>query len=82
MVDPGTAANLDFHMGAKTLVDLELRTEVGAHFHGALGVDNLFDTYPDATPDILNSNGLAAFSRYSPFGFNGRFVYGRLGWNW
>jgi iron complex outermembrane receptor protein len=45
-------------------------------------VNNLFDTYPDATPDTLNSNGLTAFSRYSPFGFNGRFVYGRLGWNW
>jgi iron complex outermembrane receptor protein len=82
IVDPGTAPNLDFHLGAKTLVDLELRSEVGEHFQGALGVDNLFDTYPDAAPANLDTNGLVAFSRYSPFGFNGRFVYGRVGWNW
>lgn len=84
ITDPGTAADgsLDFNMSAKTLVDLELRAQVGEHFHGALGADNLFDTYPDKTPDFLDTNGLVGFSRYSPFGFNGRFLYGRLSWSW
>ena len=84
ITDPGTAANgsLDLHQSEKTLVDVELRAQGGEHLQGALGVDNLFDTYPDETPANLNTNGLAAFSRYSPFGFNGRFVYGRVSYNW
>jgi iron complex outermembrane receptor protein len=84
VVDPGTALNgtQDFRMSEKTLVDLELRADIGAHFSGAIGADNLFDEYPDATPAVLNSSGLLGFSRYSPFGFNGRFLYGRLNWNW
>jgi iron complex outermembrane receptor protein len=84
ITDPGAAndGTLDVHLGAKTLVDLELRTQVGEHFNGSLGVDNLFDAYPDKTPGNVNTNGLAPFSRYSPFGFNGRFLYGRLSYNW
>lgn len=84
IVDPGAAVNgtQDMHLGAKTLVDLELRADVGEHLSAALGVDNVFDEYPDATRANLNTNGLTPFSRYSPFGFNGRFLYGRLSWNW
>jgi len=84
VVDPGTAISgaQDFRMGEKTLVDLELRADIGEHFSTAIGADNLFDEYPDATPATLNTSGLLGFSRYSPFGFNGRFLYGRLNWKW
>jgi iron complex outermembrane recepter protein len=88
VVDPGTvlAANgtlapAQFTMSSKTLVDMELRLKAGI-FGAAVGVDNLFDEYPDAVPADFNNNGLLGFSRYSPFGFNGRFIYGRLNWNW
>jgi iron complex outermembrane receptor protein len=30
----------------------------------------------------LNATNALGFSRYSPYGFNGRFVYARLGYNW
>jgi iron complex outermembrane receptor protein len=42
----------------------------------ALGVNNLFDEYPNATPINVNTNGPIGFPSYSPFGFNGRFLYG------
>ena len=76
--------------GGKGLVDAEL----GYRFNLvklALGVRNLFDTYPDqptsevvVDPDVgdrardYNSNyGLWPWAAASPFGYNGRFVYGR-----
>jgi iron complex outermembrane recepter protein len=31
---------------------------------------------------VLNTTGAAPFTSFSPFGFNGRFVYGRLSVNW
>jgi iron complex outermembrane receptor protein len=82
VVEPGTDAARDVHMNPTTLVDLELRARVGGHFTAALGVDNLFDQYPVAYPTVLNPTGAVGFSRYSPFGFNGRFGYARLGWSW
>jgi iron complex outermembrane receptor protein len=54
----------------------------------------LFDQYPNRTPIArtlptppggtlnLNATNALAFSRYSPYGFNGRFVYARLTYNW
>ena len=53
----------------------------------AVGVDNLLDTYPTTPPYVLNgvtlsSNGVGAFPEYSPFGFQGRFIYGRVSYSW
>ncbi len=82
--------------GGKDLVD----TEVGYRFNLirlAVGVRNLFDTYPDRpssqvvvdefgdTSQNFNDNfGTFPWAAASPFGYNGRFVYGRteitLGW--
>jgi len=81
-VEPGTTAAADIRTGEKTLVDLEARYDLGRGINLALGVDNLFDVYPDITPAALNSTGALAFTRYSPFGFNGRFAYVRVGYQW
>jgi iron complex outermembrane receptor protein len=77
--------------GGKSLFD----TEVGYRFNFvklAIGVRNLFDTYPDQpsstvivdAPDFtdtskdFNSNfGTFPWAAASPFGYNGRFVYAR-----
>ena len=49
----------------------------------ALGAYNLFDVYPRQVPaGSLNTTGAAPFSGFSPYGFNGRFVYGRLSVTW
>jgi iron complex outermembrane receptor protein len=79
---PGSTAITDIDIGSHTLVDLSLRADVGKSLGFAIGVDNAFDEYPDQVPPFLNTNGALAFSRYSPFGFNGRFYYGRVSYNW
>ncbi len=74
---PGTTADLDFKLGAKTVVDLEGRYEVTKSLRLALGVENMFDKYPESYPVVLNSTGNAPFPNYAPFGRGGRFVYAR-----
>ena len=44
----------------------------------ALGANNVFDVYPDKLNAANNTSGLAQYSSFSPFGFNGGFYYGRL----
>lgn len=82
VLQPGTTAATDYETGDKTVVDLEGRFRPNERLTLALGVDNAFDEYPDAVPANLNSNGVLGFPYYSPFGFNGRFVYARIGLNW
>jgi iron complex outermembrane receptor protein len=81
---PGTTDNgvNDVHIGAHAIVDLEARYRFPHNVTLALGADNLFDEYPDQIPPALNTTGAAPWSSFSPFGFNGRFVYGRLSINW
>ncbi len=76
-----TPAN-DYSTGAKTTVDLEGRFQVTDRVGVAIGVDNVFDEYPDFVPASLNSNGVLGFPYYSPFGFNGRYGYARLSVKW
>jgi iron complex outermembrane recepter protein len=48
-----------------------------------VGADNLLDEYPDRTTDLQNSTwGMLPYSNYSPFGFNGAYVYGRIKYTW
>jgi iron complex outermembrane receptor protein len=75
---------VDFSISAKFLDD-----KLGV----AIGADNMFDQYPNRTPIArtlptppggtvnLNATNALAFSRYAPYGFNGRFVYARLSYN-
>lgn len=88
VVQPGTAAAPlpidanDLHTGDKTVVDLEGRFQLTDRVGIAIGVDNVFDEYPDAVSAALNSNGVLGFPYYSPFGFNGRYGYARVSLKW
>ena len=81
---PGSAANgsADILTGKHVITDLELRYAPVKGAQVALGASNLFDVYPDATPAALNSTGVVGFPYYSPFGFNGRYLYARIGLTW
>ncbi len=81
VLTPGTTAALDFVMSPKTVVDVEGRYAFNKHLSLAFGADDVFDVYPDAYPTTLNTTGNAPFSNYAPFGRSGRFVYGRLTYN-
>ncbi|HKK23060.1 MAG TPA: TonB-dependent receptor, partial [Pseudohaliea sp.] len=85
-IDPGATAETDEKLDAQWITDLEVAYDITQNISLALGANNLFDVYPDDTV----SNDLAAglvpstfdrifpYSGFSPFGFNGRFLYGRL----
>jgi len=80
---PGTTAASDIHTGAKMITDLEGRYTFAQRFHFALGVANLFDIYPKRTPaNVQSSTGVVDFPFYSPWGFNGRQLYAKLGVDW
>jgi iron complex outermembrane receptor protein len=79
---PGTNPALDAESGRRMITDLEARYELKKGPKLALGVNNLFDVYPRAVPIALNPTGVAAFPNYSPFGFNGRYLYARAGLTW
>jgi iron complex outermembrane receptor protein len=78
----------DIFLGRKWITDLELRVgeSDGAQF--AIGANNLFDVYPDRSPfgprptavgGVFPANQqYIPYSIFSPFGFNGRYVYGRM----
>ena len=84
VLSPGTAADgsSDNHTGARGLVDLEARYTFPIGLTASVGADNVFDVYPRQIIPSQNTTSAAPFSSFSPFGFNGRFVYGRLAMKW
>lgn len=76
------APTSDYQTGSATLFDLEGRYAFPGGVGLAVGVNNLTDEYPAYTPAALNAQtGSVGFPQYSPFGFNGRFFYGRLSYS-
>jgi len=78
----------DIRLGAKWITDLELRYRAFGRLDLAIGADNVFDIYPDRSPigprPASEGGGLYPINQYylpysgfSPFGFNGRFLYAR-----
>jgi iron complex outermembrane receptor protein len=87
VIDPNADQTRDIHSGDHTIVDLSASYRFGTGTTISLGADNLFDEYPDATRADLNitsGNGVGAlaFTRFSPFGFNGRYLYAKLSQSW
>jgi len=82
VIQPGSVAANDIPTGKHVITDLEFRYQPATGGQFAIGASNLFDVYPDATIDRLNNNGVVGFPYYSPFGFNGRYLYARVGLSW
>ncbi|NJO12928.1 MAG: TonB-dependent receptor [Gammaproteobacteria bacterium] len=75
----------DFDLTPKWVVDLEVRYNPVEFIQLAVGANNLFDEYPDRLPfGTVNgvnfgvNNSFLPYSSQSPFGFSGRFLYGRV----
>lgn len=79
---PNNNATLDYETGGATLIDLEGRYTFPFNVTAAVGVNNLTDEYPDFAPISVNgATGSVGYPSYSPYGFNGRFFYGRLSYS-
>ena len=78
---PSNNPALDYNLTSKVLFDIEGRFDLTDQLQLAFGADNVLDEYPDAAPIALNTTGNTPFSNLSPFGRSGRFVYGRVVYN-
>ncbi len=79
----------DLILEPKWITDLEVRYTFKEHATFAIGANNLLDVYPTAFPrgnrpasagggQYPISNYYLPYTGFSPFGFNGRFLYGRF----
>lgn len=78
----------DIFLKAKWITDLELRYKAFDRLELAIGANNLFDVYPTRSPFGARPASIGGvypanqeyipYSIFSPFGFNGRFLYGRV----
>ncbi len=75
----------DFDLTPKWVVDLEVRYNPVEFIQLAVGANNMLDEYPDRLPfGTVNgvnfgvNNSFLPYSSQSPFGFSGRFLYGRV----
>lgn len=82
---PGVDAARDQRLGSEWVADLELRVRAIERLEFAVGANNVLDAYPDRVRRGIQGgldyglNGyFIPYSSFSPFGFNGRFVYGRV----
>lgn len=81
---PGSVPG-DIFLSPKWVTDLEFRFKPVESVSVAFGANNILDTYPDRLPfgtvDGVNygfNNSFLPYSSQSPFGFSGRFIYGRV----
>ena len=74
----------DFTLSPKWVSDVEVRVHPVEQVTLAVGADNVFDVYPDRVPlggAFAPNSYFLPYSTLSPFGFNGRFLYGRIAFN-
>ncbi len=82
LFDPvATTPTRDQTFGSEWTLDLSARYKLN-NWDFTLGADNVLNSYPD---DQIYQNatfGQLPYSAASPFGFNGVFMYARIGYKW
>lgn len=91
VLSPGLDPINDVWLTPKWVTDLEVRAKPWGGLELAVGANNLFNVYPTQNPvgqapdpvtgqlrNLTVNNYFLPYSSFSPFGFNGRFVYGRV----
>lgn len=76
-----SSAALDQTFGAKWILDLAVNYNLD-RWTFTLGGDNVLNTYPDKVIHANDNNGALPYSVFSPFGFNGAYVYGKVAYRW
>ena len=91
LADPTSVTLLgpdDIVLKPKWITDFELRYTLLKSIDLAIGADNAFDIYPTRSPIGARPTAIGGvypisqyyipYSSFSPFGFNGRYLYGRV----
>jgi iron complex outermembrane receptor protein len=71
---------LDQTYKARWITDANVSVPVVPHFGITFGVNNIADVYPSENIPANNNFGILPYTGFSPFGFNGRFMYVRGRW--
>ncbi|WP_447910095.1 TonB-dependent receptor plug domain-containing protein [Brevundimonas bullata] len=78
----GASEATDLQLGDALVADVEARYRISDNVIVSVGADNVLDQYPRQSLTANNTTGAFPFSNFSPYGFNGRFVYGRIAVKW
>lgn len=81
VADISTTAARDEYLNAKWITDLEIAYQADEHWKFAVGANNLFDQYPQATVDNIgysNFSQIFPYTPYTPYSLDGRFLYGNI----
>jgi iron complex outermembrane recepter protein len=66
----------DYEYNAKTVADVSVNYAYNKQLDFTVGVNNLFDTYPDEQPVVNQFNGIFKYpNTNAPFGFNGGYYF-------
>ncbi|MEO7068404.1 MAG: TonB-dependent receptor [Rhodanobacter sp.] len=72
---------IDQTFSPKWLLDLAANYRVN-DWTFTVGADNALNTYPDKNIANNTNNGTLPYSTFSPFGYNGAYVYGKVRYSW
>ncbi|WP_105258223.1 TonB-dependent receptor plug domain-containing protein [Pseudoalteromonas sp. T1lg88] len=81
VADISSQPERDEYLDAKWLTDLEVAYHPDANWKLALGANNLFDQYPQATVDNVGQsdfNQIFPYTPFAPYSLDGRFIYGNI----
>ncbi len=66
---------------ARWITDVDVSYRLLGRLTLAAGANNVFDVYPEQQIAANNFNGILVYSGLSPFGFNGRYMYARMSYD-
>ncbi len=80
--DPASTADANEIIPSEWITDLDVNVALTEGLSVSVGANNLFDVYPEASRDLVESPStftyLFPYSGFSPYGFTGRYVYGKV----
>ncbi|MBT80636.1 MAG: ligand-gated channel [Alteromonadaceae bacterium] len=80
--DPSSTAELNEIIPAEWVTDLDINVALTEGLSVSVGANNVFDVYPEASRYTVEApttfTYIMPYSGFSPYGFTGRYVYGKI----
>lgn len=79
---PSSGPANDQTFDASWVLDVSASYRPSEQWKLTVGADNVLDQYPQRSLFANSTFGMFPYSNYSPYGFNGAYVYGRIAYHW
>lgn len=83
--DPSSVEARNEIIPSEWITDLDVRVAITDQLAVSVGANNIFDVYPEATRDLVDEvttfSNIFPYSSFSPYGFTGRYVYGKVSYS-